>query len=275
MSWPDLHFHTQFLTADKTDPRVFRRAGLAAALAAYEIADAGPDEALLIAEEVAARSSLRLASISQRAVREMANLDPGVPDATGQIAHRARRDLDHALRRDRSAIASVNALLPNQPPAHFAESLADLDGELERQAQRAAKRMELALQAVPAPRSAEAMSSEGLHSSVLQRRQDGPGTALSDLWLSYPEQILLAEELAAHDPQVIFCSLHPIGDEYWNMIDGRRTVMEIAEAVCSEFGFNFDPALLLPLARGLVRAGLASAVPAGEKVDRTGEPSTY
>lgn len=106
MSWPDLHFHTQFLTADMTDPRVFRRAGLAAALAAYEIADAGPDEALLIAEEVAARSALRFASVSQRAVREMANFDSGVRGSAEQIAHRARRDLDHVLRRDREAIAS-------------------------------------------------------------------------------------------------------------------------------------------------------------------------
>lgn len=152
----------------------------------------------------------------------------------------------------------LNALVSNQPPDYFVESLADLDHELERQAPRAASRLELAARTLPALRDGEVGSAEALLSSILQRRQEGPGSALSDLWLSYPEQVLLAEQLAAQDPQVIFSSLHPIGDEFWNMIDGHRTVMEIAEVVCSEFAFNFDPTLLLPLARGLVRIGLAS-----------------
>ncbi len=72
MSWPDLHFHTQFLTADNTDPRVFRRAGVTTALAAYEIADAGAADALAIADEVAARAGFRLAEIANRAVHRMA-----------------------------------------------------------------------------------------------------------------------------------------------------------------------------------------------------------
>jgi hypothetical protein len=87
----------------------------------------------------------------------------------------------------------------------------------------------------------------------LERQAAGPGTAVAGL--NYPELVALVDRLTAQDPHVIFDSLRPIGDEFWNMIDGQRTVGEIIEAVCSEFGFAFDPALLLPLADGLVRSG--------------------
>ena len=39
MSWPDKYFHTQLLTPDNTDPRVFKQCGIATALAALEIAN--------------------------------------------------------------------------------------------------------------------------------------------------------------------------------------------------------------------------------------------
>jgi hypothetical protein len=89
--------------------------------------------------------------------------------------------------------------------------------------------------------------------SVLRKTTEGPGTATAGT--SYPDLVTLAGHLAAQDPRVIFDSLRPIGDEFWNMVDGQRMVGDIAEAVCFEFGFDFDPALLLPLAEGLVRSG--------------------
>jgi hypothetical protein len=140
MSWPDLHFHTQFLTADKTDPRVFRRAGVTTALAAYEIAAAGSQEAALIADEVAARAIYRLAAIGNSAARAIAS--PGQPtEDLDAIAARTRRDLAHALRRDRAAVASVAALVPGTPPSIVTETLATLDTELARQAHRVAERV--------------------------------------------------------------------------------------------------------------------------------------
>jgi hypothetical protein len=89
--------------------------------------------------------------------------------------------------------------------------------------------------------------------SVLRKTTEGPGTATAGT--SYPDLVGLAARMADQDPRVIFDSLRPIGDEFWNMVDGRRTIGDIAEAVCFEFGFDFDPALLLPLAEGVVRSG--------------------
>ena len=71
MSWPDRCFHTQLLTAEMTDPRVFRATGISLALAAYEIADAGQQEALTMADEVAMRSLYRLDAIGNQTVRQL------------------------------------------------------------------------------------------------------------------------------------------------------------------------------------------------------------
>jgi hypothetical protein len=84
----------------------------------------------------------------------------------------------------------------------------------------------------------------------VQKRHEGPGSALTGT--SYPELIVLVEQMRAQDPRIIFDSLRPMGDEIWNMIDGERTVAEIMEATCLEFGFDLPPELFLPLVDRLI-----------------------
>jgi hypothetical protein len=72
----------------------------------------------------------------------------------------------------------------------------------------------------------------------------------------YPEVLRLVEQMKAQDQRVIFDTLRPVGDEVWNFIDGRRTVREVVESACLEFGFDLDPELFLPLIEGLERQGL-------------------
>lgn len=89
--------------------------------------------------------------------------------------------------------------------------------------------------------------------SVVRRRHEGPGTALTGT--PYPVLMALVERMREEDPRIIFDSLRPMGDEFWNMIDGERSAGEIAEAVCLEFGFELSPELLLPLVEGMVASG--------------------
>jgi hypothetical protein len=86
--------------------------------------------------------------------------------------------------------------------------------------------------------------------TVVQRRHEGPGSALAGM--AYPELVVLADAMKAQDGRILFDSLRPMGDEIWNMIDGERTVAEIAEAVCLEFDFDLAPELFVPLVEGLV-----------------------
>jgi hypothetical protein len=86
--------------------------------------------------------------------------------------------------------------------------------------------------------------------TVVRKRHDGPGSALTGT--SYPELVVLVEQMRAQDPRIIFDSLRPMGDEIWNMIDGERTVAAIVEGTCLEFGFDLPPELFLPLIDGLI-----------------------
>jgi hypothetical protein len=110
MSWPDLYFHTQLLSADNTDPRVFRRAGITTALAAYEIANAGPREARSIADEVTARSRFRLDELAIRAIRKMSDATQAGEDASG-VAKRTTKQLSYYVDRDMQNIASTLSLV--------------------------------------------------------------------------------------------------------------------------------------------------------------------
>lgn len=94
--------------------------------------------------------------------------------------------------------------------------------------------------------------------SVLRQLVTEPVAAQSTL--DYPDLVALTERMRAQDPKIIFDSLRPMGDEFWNLIDGKRTVAQIAEEVCLQFGFELDPSLFLPMAEGLVRDRLADVV---------------
>jgi hypothetical protein len=150
MSSPSIYFHTQFLTADKTDVRVFRRAGVTTALALYEIADAGLLEALAIAQEVAARSLFRLQMTSNRAVQRLLTADQ-MPDREANleaIAQRALRELRYFCQRDARAVSSTLSLIPGDPTVEAAERIAAHIAALERQAEQSASQVKSFLSSV-------------------------------------------------------------------------------------------------------------------------------
>ena len=90
--------------------------------------------------------------------------------------------------------------------------------------------------------------------AVPRKLKDDIGTGLDGT--SYPDRIRIAEAMAAQDSRIVFDSLRPMADEYWNLIDGRRTLADIAVALCMQFGFELEPALFLPFAEGLLGKGL-------------------
>jgi hypothetical protein len=90
--------------------------------------------------------------------------------------------------------------------------------------------------------------------AVPRKLHGHPDSFLSGL--SYPELVGVAAAMAAEDPRIIFDSLRPMGDEFWNLIDGQRTVREIAELLCLQFGFDLSPDRFVPLAEGMTLKGL-------------------
>jgi aminopeptidase YwaD len=258
MSWPDKYFHTQLLTPDNADPRVFRRVGVTTALAAYEIADAGLDEARVIADEVAARATLRLATIEQRTMRAVlvANRAAGSGETAAQAVRaveRAARQLRYQARQSAGAVVSALGLALSEPSSALQEENEALAATFGRQAEEAIVRLRALL---PPGTVANTDRRPPANSAVLaaspRKLYAGPGTALSGS--SYSELLALVERMQAQDGTVIFDTLRPVCDELWNLIDGERTVGEIAEALVLQFDLDIDPALLVPLFEGLARS---------------------
>lgn len=74
--------------------------------------------------------------------------------------------------------------------------------------------------------------------------------------LPFPDLIRVYEAMASQDPGIVFDSTRPLADEFWNLIDGRRSIAEIASFLCLEFGFTLEPDSFLPFADHMVKSGL-------------------
>ena len=76
--------------------------------------------------------------------------------------------------------------------------------------------------------------------------------------LSYPILIQLFETMAAQDSRIVFDSVRPLADEFWNLIDGHRSVAEIGELLSLQFDFTLTPATFLPFADEMAKGALIS-----------------
>ena len=237
MSWPDIYFHSNLLTADMLDPMVFRRCGITTALAALELAYAGPDEAQDIMREVAARSQLRLSRIALDARRST-------------DSPRARRRLTHIAKRDQQAVESALVLAsPEEITEHG--DLANTNQQLQKEI---GDKLEQVLTWLP---DGESGSPEFGPGEVVPRRlveRDAPGLAGT----SYLDLVQMAEEMHTRDSKMKYDSLRIIGDEMWNYVDGHRTVNQISEAIGAEFDFDLDAGHILTLFQGLASQGYIS-----------------
>ena len=242
MSWPDLYFHTDFLTSDNLDPMVFRRCGITTALAALELAYAGPSEAQSIMREVGNRSQFRLGRIAL--------------DAKGSADEpRTRKRLVTLALRDLQAVESTLVLAsPEERRQH-----PELDSTRDQVQREIADRLEQTMRWLPddSPTPGEFPPGNVVPERLLER--DAPGLAGTGYW----DLVQMAEEMHSRDPKMRYDSLRIIGDEIWNFTDGRRSVNDIADAVGAEFDFDLHPRHVLKLFHGLVSEGFVSLSGAG------------
>lgn len=74
--------------------------------------------------------------------------------------------------------------------------------------------------------------------------------------LTFPALIHLYETMVAQDTRIVFDSTRPMADEFWNLIDGQRSLAEIGELIALQFGFTLTPDTFLPFADQMVSVGL-------------------
>lgn len=139
MIWssPNRYFHTQFLTAELSDPRVFRRAGLVTAAAAYEVADADERRAEEILVQIQSHASTRMWRVAAHTARELSDSLVGGTglDVRQHIGNRAMGEIDYLLARDSAAMRSLLRFVRSDPEA-FRERLSarikEAEGSLSR-----------------------------------------------------------------------------------------------------------------------------------------------
>jgi hypothetical protein len=130
LSSPSIHFHTQFLTAETMDPKVFERAGVVAATGLYEIANAGYRDAYLMARDVLSASLRRLHRISSDAVRRVVDTG-GEADEIMRVCDRAVREINYLRERDAEAIRSILTLIPEGDQDAVSDDLTTFFDQLE------------------------------------------------------------------------------------------------------------------------------------------------
>ena len=234
MSWPDLYFHTDYLSADNLDAKVFKRGGNTTALAALLLASAGSAEAEDMMRLVGSRSQFRLSRIALEA-------------KGGSEEGRVRRRLANFASRDQQAVASAMILADDGDKAGLEATSSAVQKEI-------GDRLEEVGGWLTNGASAAEEFTPG---NVVPRRlvkRDAPGLAGTGYWDLYT----MWQEMEARDPKMRYDSLRIIADEIWNFVDGKRSVNDIAEAIGSEFDFDLESRHVLKLFEGLVSEGFVA-----------------
>lgn len=114
IQWPDRFYHTSADTPDRTDPNSLARAGSLAAIYAYWLATAGPEETAWLGYEIVARFKARAIEAAQATVAETPTL------TDGEALARALADLDrrlaYLLDRHSAALRTLKGLAPVECP---------------------------------------------------------------------------------------------------------------------------------------------------------------
>ena len=71
--------------------------------------------------------------------------------------------------------------------------------------------------------------------------------------MSFTAKKNLIIKMQEYDPSVIYDTLRPFGDEFWNMIDGNHSLRIIFVNLCFEFDIKVPPEILIEIAEGLYR----------------------
>jgi hypothetical protein len=235
IQWPDRFYHTSADTPDRTDPGSLARAGSLAAIYAYWLATAGPQEATWLGFEMVARFKAQAIQVAQAAAAEVLALADG--ESLAQAMAGLDRRLAYLLDRHKAALRTLERLAPIECPVD--ELLVEAGRALHRELAWAKSAMDLRvatldLESLPQIPPRELPEEERLAAGLIPARQvRGPvplGAHLRRLDRKAQErwrQLIKARKDSA------WYTLSTLA-LYW--ADGARSVLEIADLVELESG---------------------------------------
>ncbi|MEX2356085.1 MAG: PqqD family protein [Thermaerobacterales bacterium] len=107
------------------------------------------------------------------------------------------------------------------------------------------------------------MSGKSVSTATVVRHAPGAapgskGTGFSGL--SYQRTVEIAEDIHRDDPAFTQDTMRPVGDELWNLMDGRRTLADICDGLCFQFDVNIPQHLINEAVEKLIDEGLVTVV---------------
>jgi aminopeptidase YwaD len=119
LQWPDLYYHTSLDTIDKVSEDSLKRVGWIASVAVLTLANAGAEEAFLLAAQTASRGMSRIEDAAREAVLELvekkndAKFEGKLEELARELAETKRRHaarIEHTIWREQRAVRSVASL---------------------------------------------------------------------------------------------------------------------------------------------------------------------
>ena len=216
--WPDKFYHTSTDTLDKVDPAMLTRVGSIAATYAYFLANAGPEEAVWLAEEVLSRHKTRVLALTRDGLARSTGADHSPED--GEMLFRRVRFLQ---KRAEKALQSIQRLADVDVSAWQEEALDFAEVELARVAK--------LVPHSPGKPPAGVWEKEAT-SIVLRRLWPGPIDPKNFINRMSDEEHETWWRVYRESPEGTY--VYPAMLLYW--ADGQRNVQEISDLIELETG---------------------------------------
>jgi aminopeptidase YwaD len=253
IQWPDRFYHTSADTPDRTDPNSLARAGYLAAIYAYWLATAGPEETAWLGYEMVACFKARAIETAQTTVAETLTLSDG--ESLARTMADLDRRLAYLLDRHNAALRTLKQLAPVECPVD----------ELQAEARRTANRelawakgfvdlraTNLGLNALPdLPPYDHSAEEQQAADMIPVRQMRGPIPLNDHLHRLTEEEREAWQRLLKERKGWMYHTLTTLA-LFW--ADGARSVLEIADLVELESGQR-DVELLLAYFRLLEKLG--------------------
>ncbi|MBN1483515.1 MAG: DUF4910 domain-containing protein [Chloroflexia bacterium] len=234
IQWPDRFYHTSADTLDKVDPEMLQRVGLAAAAYLWWLANAGPREAHWLGTHMVSRTEAQLTALRQNWLDQILEQDPVPPaEKLAQTLDRLRERLDLHVEHRRDSLRLLQRLAGSEhlSRASFWECETIEAGQREFQRAQDALQDLFGLEALPTPPATELDEWEQQAAHMVPRKLLRGPFPTNARWkrLSLQQQEDWRQLNKDLDSRLL-----PVLAGYW--MDGRRTLLEIADLVERELG---------------------------------------
>jgi hypothetical protein len=240
-SAPNKYFHTQFMTADKMDPEMFKATGLIISETAYILANAGLGEAKQWAKEIKETSEMRL--------DQLLNQFDAMGDELDQDF--VCSQLEYELERDMRTIDSVHSLVRNTEQQN---TLTQFTESLKKQLK---EKYELSIRKYTTKNPY--VDHEPIINEIWKPKKIEkvfpPGHYYPNLAIKYEDWVEIGLEMKKTDNSFQQGKIRSIIHEIYNYSDGKRTLSEIIEKIGFEYGLKLDPSSFNSIIKALIKFG--------------------